>query len=216
MKRYRTLLLATLLPFVAALSGDAGTEADYPRVFRTFMPNSGPSAFAVELVPSLALCYDPLRGGVGEIWTGSVDLSPTLRAKINGTAMPRGEIIYLATLGHAFYVPTLVHPLRLGDPAAEPEYRFKGYRYEAGAIVFEFTLRGHPVSETLRADEEGRGLVRELAFPEGGGPAFLRVEKQVAAEVHVEGGAEVEPGLWRFPEGGKATVRILPKTPAAP
>ncbi len=207
MKHHRILLLAALLPFVAALPGDAGTEADYPRVFRTFMPDSGPSAFAVELSPSLALCYDPLRGGVGEAWTGSVDLSPTLRAKINGPA---------AIVGEPFYVPTLIHPLRLGDPSAEAEHRFKGYRYEAGAVVFEFTLRGHLVSETLRADEDGRGLVRELAFPEGGGPAFLRIEEQAAAKVRVEGGAEVEPGLWRFPEGGKATVRILPKTPAAP
>lgn len=207
MKRHRTLLLAALLPFVVVLAGDAGTEADYPRVFRTFMPDSSPSAFAVELSPSLALCYDPLRGGVGEIWTGRVDLSPTIRAKINEPAKVDGE---------PFYVPTLVHPLRLGDPSAEAQHRFKGYRYEAGAVVFEFTLRGHPVSETLRADGEGRGLVRELAFPEGGGPAFLRVEKPAAAEVRVEGGAEVEPGLWRFPEGGRATVRILTKTPAAP
>ncbi len=197
--------IAAVLPFGSVVPDEAGKGPDRPRVFRTFMPDSGPSAFAVELAPSLALCYDPSRGGVCQVWKGGVDLSPTLRAKINAPA---------AVVGETFYNTALAHPLRLGDPSAEPEHRFKGYRYEAGAVVFEFTLRGHRVTETLRTVEAGCGLMREFAFPVGGGPAFLRVEEQVTAEVRVEGGAEIEPGLWRFPEGGRAAVRILPKTSA--
>lgn len=203
----RQILLLAALSVLAAAPADAGTEADYPRVFRTFMPDSGPSAFAVELSPSLALCYDPLRGGVSQVWKGRIDLSPTLRAKINEAA---------AVVGETFYLAEGTHSLRLGEPEAPPEHRFKGYRYEAGAVVFDFTLGGHPVSETLRADEGGRGLVREFAFPADGGPAFLRLEKSATAEIRVEGGTEVQPGLWRFPEGGKATVLILPILPKAP
>lgn len=172
----------------------------FPRVFRTFMPESGPSAFAVELAPGLGLCYDPLRGGINRAWRGSVDLAPTLRAKINEPAAIEGEV---------FYEESIPHPLRLGDSAAAAEHRFKGYRYEGGAVVFEYTLRGHAVTETLRPlEDDGAGLVREFAFPPGGGRAFLRVEKQSSAEVRVEGGEEIEPDLWRFPEGGRALVTL--------
>lgn len=196
----RILTALALLGACAPLPAD---EPPHPRVFRTFMPDSGPSAFAVELTPSLALCYDPLRGGLARAWRGRIDLDPTLRAKINEAAVVEGE---------SFYMAEQVHPLRLGDPAAPAEYRFKGYHYQNGAVVFEFTLRGHRVSETLRA--HGDGLLRELVFPAEGGPAFLRVEPQKQASLQIRGGEEIEPGLWRFPAGGKASIEIRPKTRA--
>lgn len=182
----------------------AADSPSFPRVHRTFMPDSGPSAFAVELKAGLSLCYDPLRGGVNRIWTGGIDLSPTLRAKINEPAAIEGEV---------FYEETLHQPLRLGDPSRAAEARFRGYRYEGDAVVFDLTLHGHPVTETLRPLEDGTGVAREFAFPPAGGSAFLRVEEQTAAEIVVEGGEEVEPGLWRFPEGGRGLV-VLKKSPA--
>ncbi len=196
MKRRQIVIFAGLLPWAAICE----ETADFPRVFRTFMPEAGPSAFAVELSPTVTLCYDPLRGGVSRIWAGRLDLSPTLRAKINEPARPEGE---------AFYTETLPHPLRLGDPSAEAGLRFKGYRYEGGAVVFTFTLHGHPVTETLRLSREG-AVERIFALPPSGGPAFFTVEAQDGAKIAVEGGTEISPGRWRFPEGGRFRLLIMP------
>jgi hypothetical protein len=195
------VILRFALPLFLWLASVAAADPPYPRVFRTFMPESGPSAFAVELAPGLCLCYDPLRGGVSRAWLGSIDLSPTLRAKINVPASTEGEV---------FYVENLLHPLRLGAPDAPAEARFRGYRYTEGAVVLDLTLHGHAVTETLRPLEGGQGLAREFVFPAGAGPAFLRLEEQVSAEIAVDGGEEVEPGLWRFPDGGRAVVGIRP------
>ncbi len=193
-----SLFACCALSIGAALAGD---DVVYPRVFRTFMPEAGPSAFAVELSPEVALCYDPLRGGVNQIWRGSVGLTPTFQAKINQPAK---------LVGPVFYAERAIHPLRLGDPEAKPEHRFKGYRYEKDAVVFEFTLRGLPVAETLRLSADGRGVAREFALPASGGTAFYHSETQSAAEVTVTGGSEIKPGLWRFPEGGRFTLLIVP------
>ena len=166
------------------------------------MPEAGPSAFAVELSENVAFCYDPLRGGINQLWNGSIDLSPTFQAKINHPAK---------IVGTVFYVETLTHPLRLTNPGTAAEYRFKGYRYEEDAVVFEFTLHGLPITETLRLSEDGRGLVRKFSIPKGGGPAFLTLQVQTAAEVSVSGGSEIKPGEWEFSEGSQFSILITPK-----
>lgn len=147
-----------VLAFLALVPSVWLGAADYPRVFRTFMPGAGPSAFAVELSPKLALCYDPLRGGINQVWRGSIDLEPTSRAKINEPAAIRGEV---------FYQETVEQPWRLKAGDAVPIRRFKGYRYVEDAVVFEFTLDGVAVRETLRASRDGSGLERTVEVEEG-------------------------------------------------
>lgn len=203
----RARLLGAFLFSALGLIPLAASENDYPRVYRTFMPEAGPSAFAVELSTKVALTYDPLRGGVNELWTGQIDLSPSFQAKINSPAK---------IVGTVFYRETLSHPLRLTGPEAAPEHRLKGYRYKKGAVVFEFTLRGRLVTETLRLSEKGDGLIREFALPEGGGPAFFTLEPQPEAKVTVSGGTEIEPGLWEFPAGSLFSILITPHAKETP
>lgn len=194
--------LATL--GVCLLAPARVSQGAEPQVWRTFMPDSGPSAFGVVLGPELALCYDPLRGGVNQLWRGSLDLSPTLRAKINQPAAIQGDV---------FYQETTPQPLRAGVADEAPVRRFKGYRYEKGAVVFEFTLDGVPVRETLRATADGRGVEREWSAPEGE-VLFFHADTQPGALVIFSGAGEVKPGLWRHQggEGKVLTMRILPKT----
>lgn len=168
-------------------------HASRPQVYRNFMPESGPSAFGVVLGPDLALCYDPQRGGVNQVWRGSLDLSPTRRAKINTAAAIKGEV---------FYQETTLQPLRAGSAENEPVRRFKGYRYENDAVVFEFTLDGVPVRETLRAMADGRGVAREWSAPEGTA-LFFHADAQTDAVVSFSGADEVRPGLWRHQGGGR-------------
>lgn len=195
-----------IAPLLAAVFTLSATATDYPRVIRTFMPDAGPSAFAVQLSPTLALCYDPLRGGVNQLWHGTIDLAPTYQAKINHPAKISGEI---------FYHETNLHPLRLGTPDAPPQHRFKGYRYADQAATFAFTLSGHPVSETLRPTPDGSGLVREFVLPKEGGPAFFNAEAQEKAQVTITGGQEIRPGQWRFEPGARVTMVIQPKSRTA-
>jgi hypothetical protein len=177
----RAVLLSLLtLPLLAA------EPADPPKVFRSFLPEAGPSAFAVVLTPDLALCYDPLRGGINQAWRGRLDLSPTWQAKINAPANIDGPV---------FYREQLVQPLRVGDPDHEPVRRFKGYRYAGDAVVFDFTLDGVAVSETLRQRKDGLERVWHLAQP--GKALFFRVEAQPDARLQFRGGEEIAPGLWR-------------------
>ncbi|MBG90009.1 MAG: hypothetical protein CMO80_24350 [Verrucomicrobiales bacterium] len=192
----RHWVAVVLLAFLPGNS-PAGESGAYPRVFRTFMPESGPSAFVVELSSRLALCYDPLRGGVNRIWNGGIDLSPTRLAKINNFAK---------IVGKEFYRETRQFPLRLGKEGPRP--RFKGYRYLKDGIVFEFALGGQLVTETLRATKDGRGLVRELKLPN---QAFFSLENQRAAEVTVHGGREVKPGQWQFEAGAIVRMVITPR-----
>lgn len=171
------------------------TYAGEPKVFRTFMPDAGPSAFGVVLGQELALCYDPLRGGVNQAWSGTLDLAPTLWAKINQPAAVKGDV---------FYRETTQQPLRVGSAERTPVRRFKGYRYEKDAAVFEFTLDGVPVRETLRATTDARGVVREWSVP-AGVVIYFQADAQTAAAMGFSGADEVKPGLWRH-EGADGKV----------
>ena len=108
MIRARLLTLLSL-PLLACPVLASAVEPFRAQVFRTFMPDAGPSAFAILLGPNLALCYDDLRGGVNQVWRGSIDLSPTFQAKINQPAAIRGT---------PFYKETTVQPVRIGEPSA--------------------------------------------------------------------------------------------------
>jgi hypothetical protein len=173
---------------------------EYPRVYRTFMPDAGPSAFAVELPPQLALCYDPSRGGVNSVWRGGIDLEPTHQAKINAPAAVRGGV---------FYREIEASPWRLGTPEAVPERRLNGYRYEDGVVKFEFTLDGSKVVETLR--EDGGGLVREFDLSAVAQAALFRVEEQPEAVVEVTGATDAGGGWWRVEAGGAFSMRVSPR-----
>lgn len=185
------VLAATLAPLAAA------QHAKPPQVFRTFLPEAGPSAFGVVLGADLSLSYDPLRGGLNQAWRGRLDLSPTWQAKINAPAQIDGPV---------FYQERLLQPLRVGDPDRVPVRRFKGYRYTGDAVVFDFTLDGIAVHETLR--RSGDGLERVWRLAEPGGTLYFRVEAQPEAELEFSGGEPVAPGLWRTRD--TLTLRILP------
>ena len=186
------LLLAALLPAGPARASDPPTP---PQVFRTFMPGAGPSAFGVVLAPDLALCYDPLRGGVNQSWRGTLDLAPTFQAKINEPATIAGTV---------FYEESVLQPVRIEDPENVPERRFKGYRYADGAVIFDYTLDGVAVSETLRTSPDGDGVERVWTVGEEGHTLYFLAEEQSGAEVVFTGGQEVSPGLWKFGTGTEA------------
>lgn len=143
---------------VAATPGGAApaveTNPSEPKVYRTMMPDAGPSALAIELPGGLGLCYDVGRGGIAYAWRGPfVDLDPTWKAKINQPAAVRGEIFYREEFADGLSF----------DVGAQPRvYRFKGYRYLPGAVELSYILNGILVREAISAVADGSGVIRHF------------------------------------------------------
>ncbi|MBI4626465.1 MAG: hypothetical protein HY736_25005 [Verrucomicrobia bacterium] len=150
-------------------------------VYRTMMPECGPSSFAVALGPSLGLSYDPGRGGVNYVWQGEfVDLDPTWRTKINKPAELRGTIVYRESVRY---------PLRLGGTGRPPRFEFRGYVLLPGAVEFHYLLDGVFVREEIRASASGRGLVRRFQVDDPAGPWSYAIDPQPKVNVSSPEGA---------------------------
>lgn len=202
LKLQSLLLICTL----GSLAVDKAHASERPiQVFRTFMPGAGPSAFGVVLNPAVALCYDPLRGGVNQAWHGTLDRAPTLRAKINEPAQIKGTV---------FYEESTVQPLRINDAGKVPERRFKGYGYDEKGVTFSYTLDGIAIRETLQATEDGRGLERRWSIPSGV-TLYLITDAQAKSQVSVQGGEEVSRGTWKF-VGAPDAAFFMKIQPGAP
>jgi hypothetical protein len=189
---------------LAAPSHGAPATADV-LVYRTMMPDCGPSSFAVALTPDLGFSFDPGRGGVNYIWQGEfVDLGPTWKAKINKPADLRGAIVYRENVRY---------PLRFGAAGREPTFEFKGYTLSPGAVEFHYLVDGVFVREEIRATPNGRGLVRRFQVSEPVAAWSYAVEPQTGATVSspVGGWNEGRTALVA-PRGREFSVQIDLKT----
>jgi hypothetical protein len=168
---WRKLALAGCV-VVSALFG-AGAES--LQVFRTMMPDAGPSAFAVGLPGEIGFCYDPGRGGINYAWRGAfVDLAPTWKAKINEPAIVRGRIGYREAVRW---------PLRFNGASGDPRYEFRGYLLLADGVEFHYLLDGILVREEIRPADGGRALVRRFQLSETCSAWRLAVEAQPECRV---------------------------------
>jgi hypothetical protein len=166
--------------FVAAtllLSSLARAEV---QVERGFLPDAGPSSFAIALPGGVNFCFDPVRGGVSYAWTGKfLDLAP-MRP---GT----GKFIKPANLlGPVVYREAGAVPLRRGDPNRVPAFEFAGYSLRDDAVEFRYMIDGVLVRDEIRA-RPGGGLERRFHF-EGGADAkwWHVVDGKPAAELRRE------------------------------
>ena len=134
------------------------------QIERGFLPDAGPSSFAVALPGGVNFCFDPVRGGVSYAWTGEfLDLTPMRpgTGKFIKAAKPLGPIVYREA-GTA--------PLRRGDPSRTPVFEFTGYSVRDDAVEFRYTIDGALVREEVRVRPGGGGLVRSFQI-EGGADA---------------------------------------------
>lgn len=190
------LRLAVLCAAIATLAAPASPGADSSvAVYRTMLPDCGPSSFAVTLGPDLGFSFDPGRGGINYIWQGEfVDLGPTWRAKINKPAELRGTIVYRESVRY---------PLRLGGSGREPKFEFKGYALLPDAVEFHYLLDGVLVREEIRASANGRGLVRRFQLNEPAGSWAYAIEPQPGARISSPGGAWNEARTALIAPGGR-------------
>jgi hypothetical protein len=177
--RLGTLCFATLLSYSSA-------RAEV-QVERGFLPDAGPSSFAIALPGGVNFCFDPVRGGVSYAWTGKfLDLAP-MRP---GT----GKFIKPANLlGPVVYREAGTVPLRRGDPGRVPVFEFAGYTLRDDAVEFRYMIDGALVRDEIRARPGGGGLERRFHFDDGADAKWWHVvEGKPAAELRREpGGAFV-------------------------
>lgn len=154
-------------------------------VYRTMMPDCGPSSFAVALTRDLGFSFDPGRGGINYIWRGEfVDLEPTWKGKINKPAALRGLILYRENVRF---------PLRFGAFDREPIFEFKGYALSPHAIEFHYSIDEVSVREEIRASPNGRGLVRHFQVNEPAGAWSYATEPQKGVTISSSTGRWNEP-----------------------
>ena len=133
------------------------------QIERTYLPDAGPSSFAIGLPGGVNFCFDPVRGGVSYAWTGAfLDIGPVRPGpgKFLKPAQPLGPLVYRETG---------VAPLRRGDPSRAPVLEFAGYTLREDAVEFRYTVDGSLVREEIRA-RPGGGLIRRFHI-EGGSDA---------------------------------------------
>ncbi|MBL9213319.1 MAG: hypothetical protein JNL92_22845 [Opitutaceae bacterium] len=209
--RLRARVYLALLLLAGGVSADlraAPAAADGVLVYRTMLPDCGPSSFAVALGPNLGFSYDPGRGGVNYVWQGAfVDLGPTWKAKINQPAEMKGAIVYRE---HVRF------PLRLKPGAGEPAYVFKGYVLLPDAVEFHYTLDGIPVREEIRAAPGGRGLVRHFRADTPVEGWSYAVEPQPTARIASPGGAWNEARTALTAPGSRAFSLQIDLSPRQP
>jgi hypothetical protein len=170
-----------------------------PIVQRTFMPDSYPGAFAITFPGGPGVCLDPVRGGINFIWDGDfVDLRPRWLTKQGAPARIFGPI---------FYQEKAWQPLRAGAPDRAVEYQFRGYAMTAAGPEFHYRIAGREVCETIRARDDGQGIVRDFRVGAGRGPLWLQLEAQPGAEVALRG-LERDGDRGCFPAAGAGEFTI--------
>lgn len=175
-----------------------------PSVQRTFMPDAHPGAFAITFPNGPGVCLDPVRGGINYIWDGDfVDLRPRWLTKQGAPAR---------IFGGSFYRENRWQPLRLGAPGGEPNFRFRGYTLQAGGPEFHYEIDGRDVHETIRALDDGQGIVRQFRVAAGAQSLWVNLEAQPDAEV-VTRGVERDGNTCCFPShaAGEFTIEIRRK-----
>jgi hypothetical protein len=192
-----SLLAAALMLVSAGVSpADAAAPASAEvLVYRTMMPESGPSSFAVAIGSNLGFSFDPGRGGINYIWTGGfVDLEPTWRAKINKPAEVQGTIVYREMERY---------PLRFNRASGEPKFEFKGYALAPGAVEFHYLLDGIAVREEIRGTTDGRGIIRRFQLGEPVSTWSYSVEPQTETRVSTSNGSWNETRTALTGSGGR-------------
>jgi hypothetical protein len=132
---------------------------------RTFLPECSPRGIAVGLPGGQSYCFDAAFALLRYAWRGEfLDAKGAWAERGGQVSTPLGPVWFKATS----------HPLRIGDPGAEPRVRFRGYRLERGVPVFHYELNGVPVTEKITATRDGRGLQREFTLTGATGEITVR------------------------------------------
>lgn len=178
---------------------------DQPVVIRCFLTNASPRSIAVGLPGRQSYCFDAAAVYLRCAWKGDfLDMRPTWTDR--GGLPPR-------VLGAIYYTAPEWLPLRLGNPDAEPQARFKGYQLVQGIPEFLYTLNGVPVRERITAASGASGLLRSFELGPTEQEVWFLAGDPGGLKITCSAGA-FEQGRVRIPGGGRVRFEVKITEPA--
>ena len=145
---------------------------DEPVVFRTFIADSSTRSIAVGLPGGVNYVFDAEQCRVRYAWSGEfLDVSPVWTGRGGGPAK---------VLGQRFFSPPASHPLRVGNPDAEPQLKFLGYRLVDKFPEFLFEVNGVSVRQRVRKAPAESSLEWEFALGETREPVWFLTPQGLA------------------------------------
>jgi azurin len=128
-----------------------------PFLFRNFLPDTGPDAFAVRLSNNLSYCWDAATCRLRYAWQGEF---------LDYTGFWKSYKMYpIKIMGTIFYRDKTAFPLHIGQPEKNTVVHFKGYKLINRYPEFHYTINGTDVYELINAKPDGSGLLRTFKIP---------------------------------------------------
>lgn len=169
-----------------------------PFLYRTFLPDAGPAAIAVQLTDSLSYCWDAGACRLRYAWYGGF---------LDNTDIWKGHHdAYSTIIGTVFYRDKTAFPLRIDHPGNIPVVQFKGYRLIEKYPEFHYTINGIDVYELIRPDEKAVGLIRYFRIPNTERVIWFVFDTEDGARYQSSAGKWVGHQLKILPEAAKAFV----------
>ena len=128
-----------------------------PFLFRSFLPGTGPDAFAVRLPNNLSYCWDGGTCRLRYAWEGEF---------LDYTDFWKSYKMYsVKIMGTIFYRDKTTFPLHIDQPSNNPVVDFKGYKLINRYPEFHYTINGIDVYELIHSKPDGSGLIRTFRIP---------------------------------------------------
>ena len=144
---------------------------DEPIVFRTFIADSSTRSIAVGLPSGVNYVFDAEQCRVRYAWSGEfLDVAPVWTGRGGGSAKALGKRFFTAPAGH---------PLRIGNPDAEPQLKFLGYRLVDKFPEFSFEVNGVLVRQRVKRATAEDSLNWEFRLGETREPVWFLTPKGV-------------------------------------
>ena len=174
-----------------------------PQVQRTFMPDAGPAAIAVDTGMGNSYCFDAGQARLRYAWTGGfIDDVEHLASSGDIFAKVQGRIWWRA--GDAW-------PLHIGEPSGEPKVEWHGYRLIHGVPELRYSVNGVEVRELITSNMGGEGLVRQFNLESVDRPVYFVAEPGRGATFAASAGEWDGPVLKLSPtEARQFTITMTP------
>lgn len=178
----------------------------YPKMYRTFLPDTGPASIAVGMSDGLSYCWDAGACRFRYLWKGGfVDM----KNHWGGKGKERADII-----GTVFYREQEEAPFRIGSKAQRPIPKFHGYSIEDGLPTFKYALDDVEVSERITPNLEKPGMKRTMRFKNLKQPIWFVREHHAAVDIQVNKGSWEGNDLKLTPEEAQEfSITITEKKP---
>jgi cytochrome c551/c552 len=160
-----------------------------PVVYRTYLPDAPARAIAVGLPGGLCFGFDAQHCRLLYAWRGGfLDVSQSWTG-YGGW--------YSKLLGAKFYTAPSEFPLRIGDPAKEPDVKFKGYDLEGGYPVFKYVVDGCAVRHRIEinAKDGAPAITHRFRLDANAKPVFFVIGNDKAS--YESDDAEWGDGRWK-------------------